>query len=162
MRGSAAFWHGEPRFADWLNAFLAGGVIAGLRLGFASALSRGRPQNRLILGVNVYLIIGGVSVFAKQLSVLQVLNDLRESGVFLCILTVGVITALGSKAGFVGEKSRAEQSRAKRYSLWLIGFAFAATAASFYFKGNLMLSAVIPLLALVIVNKILKNRLQKT
>lgn len=61
-----AFLHGEPSADDWLNAFLAGGAMAGLQLLLAKILFRHCPLGRLILGVNTYLIFGSVAVLAYQ------------------------------------------------------------------------------------------------
>lgn len=156
-----AFSHGQPQAEDWLNAFLAGGAIAGLQLILANILSRGHPLSRLLLGVNVYLIMGGIAVLTNQLVVLYILNDLRESGIFLTILVVGVLTTLGSKAGFVGEENRLDPPQVKRYSLGLLVLTSIATAASFYFRGYLIFSAVIPLITLTVANKLIKNLLRR-
>lgn len=152
-----AFLHDKPQAADWLNAFLAGGAAAGLQFILACVIFRGRPLNRLLMGVNAYLMIGGVSVLTNQLAILQMLNGLRESGIFLCILAVGIVTTLGTEAGFVGGMNWTDASHVKRCSLGLLILTLIATAASFHFRGNLTLSAVIPLVALAVVNRLLKR-----
>lgn len=153
-----AFLHGKPQSADWLNAFSAGGAAAGLQFILAGILSRGRPLSRLLMGVNAYLVIGGVSVLTNQRPVLQMLNGLRESGIFLCILMVGIFTTFGSKAGFAGGANSIDPFHVKRCSVVLLLLTSVATAASFQFRGNLVLSAVIPLVALSVANRLLKRR----
>lgn len=77
-----AFLNGKPQAADWLNAFIWGGSAAILQLALSIFFSRGHPLNRIILGVNWYLIIGGFVVIANQLAFLEALNNLKESGIF--------------------------------------------------------------------------------
>ena len=77
-----AFLNGKPQAADWLNAFIWGGSAAILQLALSIFFSRGHTLNRIILGVNWYLIIGGFAVIANQLAFLEVLNNLKESGIF--------------------------------------------------------------------------------
>lgn len=153
-----AFRRGAPNLEDWLLAFMVGGAIAVLQVALTLAFSRGRPLNRMLLGVNAYLTVGGFSALANQLWILQSLNDLRESGLFLCILAVGVVTTFGSRAGFVGQADRADGSKAKRDSLVLLALAIVATIPSFLFRGHLLVSAVIPLTLLTIANRWLRNR----
>lgn len=100
-----AFLHGEPQADDWLKAFLAGGAMAGLQLLLAKILFRHRPLGRLILGVNMYVIFGSVAVLVHQEILLQVLDDLRERGVFLSIFMVCIIASTGFGDGFWGQKT---------------------------------------------------------
>ena len=157
-----AFRQGRPQPEDWLIAFMVGGAIAVLQVALTLAITRGRPLNRMLLGVNTYLAIGGLSALTNQLPVLYALNDLRESGLFLCILAVGVLTTLGSKAGFVGQEDSPGRSRTKRYSLALLALAIIATIPSFFIRGQLILSAVVPLTLLSIVNRWFANRIQRS
>ena len=158
----AAFRHGDPQPEDWLIAFMVGGVAAVLQVILAMILARSRPLDRLILGVNIYLIVGGLSALTNQLWILQALNELRESGLFLCLLAVGVLTTLGSKAGFVGQADSHGQSRTKRYSLALLLLAIIATIPSFLVRGQLVFSAVIPLTLLTLVNRWLARRIRRS
>lgn len=153
-----AFRHGAPGLEDWLIAFMAGGAIAVLQVLLTLAFARGRPLNRMLLGANAYLVVGGFSALTNQLWILQSLNDLRESGLFLCIFAVGVITTFGSRAGFVGQEHGADRSKTRRDSLLLLAMAIAATIPSFLFRGHLVVSAVVPLTLLTIANRWLRNR----
>lgn len=153
-----AFRHGTPNLEDWLIAFMVGGAIAVLQVALTLVFARGRPLNRMLLGVNAYLTVGGFSALTNQLWILQSLNDLRESGLFLCILAVGVITTFGSRAGFVGQADSADRTKTKRDSLVLLALTIVATIPSFLFRGHLLVSAVVPLTLLTIANRWLRNR----
>lgn len=157
-----AFPHGEPYAEDWLNAFLAGGVMAVLQLVLVSILLRLYSPSRLVLGVNAYLIFGGALVLANQESLLLILDDLKESGVFLSILMICIIAFPGFGDGLLGLKNGLSRAQAKRHSLWLLALAFVAAAVSFYFRGNLIFSAVIPLVTLAIADRLMKNHARRT
>ncbi|MES2670143.1 MAG: hypothetical protein V4673_06955 [Pseudomonadota bacterium] len=158
----AAFRHGNPQPEDWLIAFMVGGAAAMLQIVVAMMISHGRPLDRLLLGANAYLVVGGLSALFNQLWILQMLDSLRESGLFLCILAVGVLATFGSKAGFVGQEDSAGQARTKRYSLALLALAVIATLPSFFIRGQLIFSAVIPLTLLTIANRWLVRRIQQS
>ncbi|GAA4798570.1 hypothetical protein [Lysobacter hankyongensis] len=155
-----AFRHGAPGLEDWLIAFMAGGAIAVLQVLLTLAFARGRPLNRMLLGVNAYLVVGGFSALTNQLWILQSLNDLRESGLFLCILAVGVLTTLGTPAGFVGREDRSGAGRTARYSWVLLALAAIATIPSFLLREQLLYSAVIPLTVLSMLHRRLGNRIE--
>ena len=85
-----ARWAGSP-IADtrWEAAFVLGGGAALL-----SVLSMGLwrpkgPVHRLMLGVNVFLILGGSAVVLRFPAVVWLYQSLREASMFLCVLGVG-------------------------------------------------------------------------
>ena len=156
-----AFLNGKPQAADWLNAFIWGGSAAILQLALSILLSRGKPLNRMILGVNWYLIIGGIAVAANQVALLELLNNLKESGIFLCLLIVGICTTVGSKAGFVGAVETSVRRDIRNYSIWLIILTCVAVAASFWFRGQMLVSAAVPLIFLSVAIRLFKRRLQR-
>lgn len=155
-----AFQNGPPQAADWLHAFIWGGSGAIVQLALTPFLSPGHPWNRIILGINFYLIIGSMATITNQIILLETLNNLKESGIFLCVLIIGIITAIASKYGFVGVTEISSQKYIKYYSLLLLLMTCMALAASFWFRGNLLFSAAIPLISLSIVSRILKRQLQ--
>jgi hypothetical protein len=158
---NVAFQNGAPQTADWLNAFMWGGVAAVLQLVLTYFLLQGLPFNRLILGVNFYLILGGAAVLTNQIALLKILGNLKESGIFLCVLIIGICTTVVSKAGFIGVMDISSPSRLQQYSVWLLLLTFAAVAASFWFRGKPIFSAAIPLIVLSVASRLFKIRLQR-
>jgi len=156
-----AFFNGAPQASDWLHAFVWGGGAAILQFALFGLFLRARPMNRMMLSVNVYLIFGGSIVLTRQMVLLDAFKQLKESGLFLCLLAVGIATTLGSKSGFVGAHASSRQRDVKVYSLGLILLTCLAVAASFWFRGNMMLSAVIPFIVLSIATRIFKQRLSR-
>jgi len=156
-----ALLHGAPQTEDWLLAFAWGGGVAVVQLVLFVVFARARPMNRLMLGVNVYLILGGAAVLSNQIGLLQALRDLQESGIFLCLLLVGMGTTLASPAGFVGAPDVSGQRDVQVYSLILLGLAGAGMLASFVFRGQMVFSAAIPLIVLSLATRVFQRRLAR-
>ena len=79
-----AFWRGAPTGERWVQAFELAALAAVVQL--LILLPQRRPMNRLILGANLYLLIGGAAALAKQWWLLEAYGALRESGIFLSML----------------------------------------------------------------------------
>jgi hypothetical protein len=156
-----AFHNGSPQPSDWLNAFLFGGAAAVFQTMLLIFFSHGYPLNRIILGVNLYLIVGGAAVLTGQMALLETFNSLKESGIFLCMLVIGVVTTTASKAGFVGAAGIFKPRDIRYYSIWLLFFVFVAVVASFWFRGQMMISAAIPLIALSVATRFFKVLLKR-
>jgi hypothetical protein len=154
-----AFRQGAPQPEDWLIAFMAGGAIAVLQVAITLAIARGRPLNRMLLGVNAYLAVGGIAAVTNLPRLLQALNDLRETGLFLCILAVGILTTFGTRAGFVANEDGGDRPSTMRSSLILLALTAIATLPSCFIRGQLLFSAVIPLTLLSIADRWLRNRI---
>ena len=151
-----AFWHGQPTNERWVTAFTLGAMAAAVQL--LVVLPQRRPVNRLILGANLYLLVGGTAALARQWWLLNVYARLNESGIFLFMLVVGIIATFGTSTGFVGTAG-AERAVVQRYSAWLIGATGLAALASVAFQGNRTWSAVVPLAGLGLLQGFLARRL---
>jgi hypothetical protein len=150
-----AFWHGQPTNERWVNAFTFGAMAAAIQL--LIVLPQRRPVNRLILGANLYLLVGGAAAIAHQWWLLNFYARLNESGIFLFMLGVGIAATFASPAGFVGV-AEAERRIVRRYSVWLLAATFAAALASIAFQGNRTWSAVVPLIGLAVLQRSLVRR----
>jgi len=124
---SYAFWHGAPDNARWQQAFQLASVAALVQL--AIVLPQPRPASRLVLAANLYLLLGGLAFFAQQWWFLRLYDSLRESAIFIIMLAVGVVTTVGSRAGFVAACSIPKRPVVLA-SLWLLAATATALAAS--------------------------------
>jgi len=156
-----ALLQGTPQTENWLLAFAWGGSVAVVQLALFAVFARAHPMNRLILGVDVYLILGGVAVFSNQIGLLQALRGLQESGIFLCLLLVGLVTTMASPAGFVGAPAVSGQHDTKVYSWILLGLAGVGALMSFVFRGQMVFSAAIPLIVLSLATRVFRHRLTR-
>lgn len=149
-----AFWHGEPTDDRWMEAFQWGSLAALIQL--LIVLPQRRPTNRLILAANLYLLAGGGAVFTHQWWLLQTYGVLREAGIFIAILIVGVVTTFASPAGFIA--TLGTQSEVRRASLWLLVAAMLGLGASLMFAGDTTWAAVVPIICLAIFHRVLQVR----
>ncbi|SKA06469.1 hypothetical protein [Novilysobacter spongiicola] len=153
-----AFWQGAPDELRWQDAFQLASVAAVIQL--AIVLPQPRPASRLVLSANLYLLLGGLAFFSHQWWFLQLYDALRESAIFIIMLTVGVITTLGSRAGFVAAWS-APRAPVFRASLWLLAATALALVVSISYRGDRYLAAVYPIIALAVLHRVLLYRLAR-
>lgn len=152
---SYAFWRGVPDAGRWVEAFQVGAFAAAVEL--AVLLPRARPTNRLILGANLYLLVGGVAAFAGQWWVLKAYDVLKESGIFVAMLAVGVVTTVATPAGFVA-LADADGHDVRRASLWLLAATALALAMSIAFRGDRFWAAAGPVTGLALLQRVLARR----
>jgi hypothetical protein len=150
-----AFWYGAPTDDRWVGAFKLGAVAASLQL--IVVLAQRRPASRLILGANLYLLVGGAAAFAQQWWVLRYFGVLRESGIFLAMLGVGLVTTFVSRAGFIGVAT-APPPEVRKASLVMLAATAGAVAIAVAFRGDRTWAAAMPVLALAILQRTLAQR----
>ena len=152
-----AFAQGSPTDDRWLEAFQVGAIAAIVQL--LIVLPQRRPVNRLILAVNLYLMLGGLSALSRQYWLLRFYGVLKESGIFILILGIGAITTFATSAGFIAV-AETPKIPARRASLLLLASAVFALAISVIFRGDHVLAGVLPMLCIVVPHQLLRNRLK--
>lgn len=151
-----AFWHGAPTDDRWMEAFQWGALAALVQL--LIVLPQRQPTNRLILAANLYLLVGGGAVLTHQWWLLQTYEVLREAGIFIAILIVGVVTTFASSAGFIA--TLGPQSEVRRASLWLLMAVILTLGMSLVFAGDTTWAAVVPIICLAIFQRVLQVRVR--
>lgn len=154
-----ALWDGPPPEDRWLAAYKIASPLAIVQL--AWAMRSVAPINRLLVGANVYLLAGGFCAWFGYEPGLRLLGELKGAGVLLSILLVGATLTLTSRAGFVGA-TRGEPRRIKRNSAWLLVATMIAFAAAYQFSAAPKYGTAIPLVAVVLVNRLLRENAEKT
>lgn len=152
---------GVPTAARWLDAFLVGGVLAFLQIAFALLIGQGQALNTLVLGVNFYLMVGALGTISGFKPLLYAMNELRESGLLLCMVLVGLFTTLFSPAGFISKSGESRRHLIKTYSWVLLLVATVGLLFSFVYRGDLRMSAALPVFTLAVVRRILVWRFEK-
>ncbi|WP_373975535.1 nucleoporin NDC1 [Chitinibacter sp. SCUT-21] len=150
-----AFWHGAPSDERWLAAFQIGALLALIQLIWV--LRQAQPANRLILAANLYLIAGGMAAFFQQWWFLKLYGSLRVAAIFVFILAVGIVTTLCSPAGFIAQAAAPTQ-QVRTASYYLLAATLIALTVSLYYRGNQTWAAVVPIVSLVILQRILARR----
>ena len=153
-----SFRTGAPSQERLFEAFMIGAIAAAIQLLWV--MGQQRPANRLILGANLWLLIGGVAAYLRLWEVLQIYKELREAGIFVLILLIGLLTTVFSPTGYIGGRSESS-TIVRRYSLLLLLGTILALSLSLSFRGNTFIAAVLPIVFLVALNRLLNARLNR-
>jgi len=152
-----AYWYGIPTNDRWLEAFQLASLAGVVQL--AIVLPQARPPNRLVLAGNLYLIFGGLASLSQQWWYLHIYDALRESAIFIFMLGVGLISTFASKPGYISAiNANPEQTRQASYIL--LAATLLALPFSMVFEGNRTWSAVLPIIALAVLQRYLVFRLK--
>jgi hypothetical protein len=141
----------------WPQAFIFSGLIA---LGVVIILVHNKViMNRLRLGVNLFLIIGGLAFLFHNEALLKWYASTKGGPFFGCIAIVGLLTTLFTPSGFLGNP--AKNRYAIRYgSLLLLGATIIAWVWAVQNDGmGLLQSVVIPFLLLILIRDQLDKHL---
>ena len=141
---------------NWEVLFIASGLAAFIVI--ILFLSRKIQFNRLFLGINIYLISGGLAFITRQGWLNRIYDDLQASGMLLWIVITEVVSIVLSPAGFIGVNSP-DITSIKKYSLLLLLFSICALAISFGFRGSRILSEIAPFISLFLIQSWLKARI---
>ena len=113
--------------------------------------------NRIHLGIYIYFIIGSLSFIFKEEWVLETYSSLQVLGMLIAVLVTGFVTTLISEHGFIGVVSPNKKSIYKHSAL-LILTVILACITSYIFKGNKLLSEVLPFCGIFMTSIILKRQ----
>ncbi|AKJ27131.1 hypothetical protein [Caldimonas brevitalea] len=150
--GAYALASGTPTPQRWIAAFKIASCVAIAELVVLAA--RRSPANRLIIGANLWLLIGGTAAFLEQWWVLQAYERFGEASLFVAILLVGLFTTLVSRAGFVAAEG--ERQRVLLASGAMLLAVIGALVVAVVYRGNIKLAAVFPVIGLSWLNRALR------
>lgn len=145
-----SFRTGVPSQERLFTGFMIGAVVAVIQLIWL--LRQQRPANRLILGANLWLIIGGAAVYFQLWGILKLFREMREAGLLASMLAIGIVTTLFSPAGYIGS-SHADAVLVRKKSCLLLLVTVLALLCGLYFRGNTLFAAVIPIIILAVLNR---------
>jgi hypothetical protein len=139
----------------WSSAFETGSTLVVLFYMFR--LRHLASSNGLILGANVWLLLGGLATVAHLGVILAWYDTQREASVFMVIFLVGGLLTMLAPGGFVGVK--AQRRQVLMASLALLAVVIVDIAVAAPFRGNLRWGAVVPMAALIWISRIVRRRL---
>lgn len=137
--------------------FVAGAFAAIAVINFS--IYKKNRLDRILLGVNLYLISGGLAFITHQGWLNNLYGQLHVSGVILWIVVVGIGFTLFSPAGFIGKTSSDTQG-IKKYSFYMLSAAVVMFAVSFLFRGNILVSEIAPFIVLFVLQKTFREKLK--
>jgi hypothetical protein len=142
---------------NWKLAFILGACLAVIEKAFLVA--KRLPLDRISMGADLFLIIGGVGFMFNISLILNIYGSLFQATLFAALLAVGIFTTFLTERGFVGIKHH-DRSRVINYSIYLIGAVVVAFLVSFIFRGNVLLAWILPFTGMMIINWILTKKLR--
>jgi len=152
------FWYPQTTNQNWLLAFQVAALVGIVQL--LLIVKQQTVMSRLILSANLYLILGGLAAFFQQWWYLELYNTLQESAIFIMMLFVAVITMLSTNNGFVGiDKAlitdAKERVKINKKSAYLFIGVLVSLVVSVFFKGDISISVVAPIVVLAIFQRYL-------
>ena len=144
------FWYGLPTSEQWIEAFQISAIAGIVQL--VIRIPQRFPMNRLALVGNIYLILGGLAALTRQWWYLQVYDYLRELAIFLAMLIVGIVATFTTSHGFIAARD-ADLEWTRHYSILLLGATSICFIPALTFEGNRLWSAVVPIIALALVQR---------
>ncbi|MCG8529497.1 MAG: hypothetical protein MI749_02410 [Desulfovibrionales bacterium] len=157
-----AFWirHMDTQVpGNWGVVFMVSGLAAIVVTSIC--LHKKISLNRIFLGINIYLCCGGLTFATKQWWLTRVYEHFQASGMILWVIIIGLISTLVSPNGFVGVHSP-DKKRIQTFSVYLILLSLGAFAVSYAFRGNALLSEMIPFVGLVVGYNVFKKKAMET
>lgn len=95
--------------------------------------------DRLLLGVNISIVLGGLGLYARTPGLMHMLADLRAAGVFVIILLTAGVTYLARPSALL-DMPRGNAEPWDRYMLYAI---FAAFVLAFLTRSQPLLSGML-------------------
>jgi len=100
----------------WASAFELAGAVSVIVIGLLwyHAIS----FDRIMLGLNLFLIIGGVGFLADNKTILQWHSSTKGGPLFGCIVLVGLLSMLVTRTGFIGVPT--QRKKTSTYASFLL------------------------------------------
>ena len=144
---------------NWKLAFVLGACLAVIEKAFLMA--KRLPLDRISIGADVFLIVGGIAYLFKIHLILNIYGLLYQATLFAALLAVGIFTTILSERGFVGIKHH-ERRRVIHYSIFQLGAGVIAFLVSFTSRGDVFFAWILPFTGMVVINWILAKKLRKS
>jgi hypothetical protein len=139
----------------WLITYGVSASAALLCIGFK--ILRHEFQNKIILGINCYLLSGALGIVAKQTWLMRLYGSLQSAAMLLWIMGIGVLAFLFS-TWFPANLRQKTRTRLYEKAMTLI--TLGAFALAYSALGNTILSETIPFATLFISYFLLFSKLQ--
>ena len=144
---------------DWNLPYLISSAVAFVAI--ILFVARKIIFNRLLLGINLYLISGAIAIITHQWWLNRIYGELQAAGLLAWVVIVGFVTLLFSPHGFIGINFTDKRS-VKIFSLFLLIISICAFSISFVFRENKILSELVPFILIFFTQHILKNKITKS
>ncbi|MCG6909733.1 MAG: heparan-alpha-glucosaminide N-acetyltransferase domain-containing protein [Deltaproteobacteria bacterium] len=147
---------GDAAALPWKISFVTGG-IASVVVFTVLMRNKGFILNRIVLGVNLFLISGGIAVALRLDPLLKLYWRFNPAPMFIWIFGVGLAATFLSPSGFTGE-SLSDRGTVRRHSALLTAATAIALGISLAFRGKAIYADILPFIGLFIVNDRLRAK----
>ncbi|PMS38418.1 hypothetical protein B0G57_10222 [Trinickia symbiotica] len=144
--------------ARWDTAYVIGGALA---IGHAIWLLRGQVKHGIALGVDLYLVVGGVLSLISSDASRTWGEELGAASVLICVLVVGIAGMIVAPQQFFGDV-QVDPAKARTMCMVMIVITAAALALAVLMRHSAVIGGVLPIVALVIARGMLKKRVLDT
>jgi len=131
----------------WREAFILGGICTLIVV--AVQLYKKVTFDRLMLGVNLFLLVGAVAFLGELYGILMLYGTYKGAALLACVGIVGLMTTLFTDARFIGVDVVGKTALKKRYSFMLLLVTMLAFVwAVMMNQQGLVVSAIVPFIIL--------------
>jgi hypothetical protein len=138
----------------WGLAFEVGGLLAVVET--AILIWKRVTLNRLLLGANVFLMVGALGFGLQIPFIVSLYGRTHESALFGAVFVVGLLTTFFTTAGFIEMPSLDRKTVVRRSGALLVVTAICMTL-SIALKGNVMLGGTLPFVLLIVARQFLRR-----
>lgn len=142
----------------WEVAFISSALLGILQLIILMWLV-GSRLNRLIAGVNLFLVTGGIAFYFDITFLKNIMGYLQEAGIVFFVGVVSFLSILFTPTGIFEDKVSAN-NREKEFSWYFFTGLIIVFAWAFYFRGNILVAGAIPFVTLIVCKATLKNKIR--
>ncbi|MGE3974114.1 MAG: hypothetical protein AB7F59_06265 [Bdellovibrionales bacterium] len=141
----------------WSIAFQWAALMAVIQLMILLPLLKNK-MSRLVAGVNLFFIFGGIAFFFKNEILLNFMEYLKEAGIIFFVAVVCIAATIFSRTG-VFETAISKSHSEKKYSVYyLLATAFALIWA-FAHRGDMISASAGPFILLNILKEVFERKL---
>lgn len=117
--------------------------------------------SRLITGVNLFLIFGGLGFYFEIGFLLDILSQSRESGLMILIFLVCLLATAYTRTG-IFEAQFSSVHHQKKFSIYYLILCLACVGFSWLNQGNNFLAGTVPVVTLVLVKYFMGKHLARS
>jgi hypothetical protein len=145
----------------WSMAFQIGAVAACLQI-LIFIVSK-KSLNRILLGTNLFLILGGVGFYFRFKPILNIYGTMREATIFCSLLLVGIVSTLFTQRGYIDtDKLLDNKVTIKKSSIFLLAITAVSLVISVLMRGNIWLSGTLPFIFILVAKSLLVKKMAKS
>lgn len=116
------------------------------------------PAHPLMLGANLYVVLGGASIWLGLDSLHAVYAQLRATGMFIAVFVVGLLLTLWSRRGLV--RARTPNAPSRRMDVFMLAAVALAGLASWQLRATPMFAGGPPFMVCLLLYAAMRARLQ--